>query len=187
MRDLVPGGYLFTHAIFWTVVAMVAVVPYVIPSYIHALAWLNLFKNDRIGGAAGLFQFLFGISPPDWVSYGYFPIVVTLSLHYFPYTYLLVSAALSSIDSRLEESGEILGASRTHILRRITFPLVIPALLSSFILTFSAISTVKVVSLTPVTRPWIPPPVTIRSPFLTLLIISRCCFCFFCWGRMSRK
>ena len=25
MSDLVPGGYLFTHAIFWTVVAMVAV------------------------------------------------------------------------------------------------------------------------------------------------------------------
>jgi hypothetical protein len=25
MRDLVPGGYLFTHLIFWTVVALVAV------------------------------------------------------------------------------------------------------------------------------------------------------------------
>ena len=25
MRALVPGGYLFTHAMFWTVVAMVAV------------------------------------------------------------------------------------------------------------------------------------------------------------------
>jgi len=25
MRDLVPGGYLFTHAMFWSVVAMVAV------------------------------------------------------------------------------------------------------------------------------------------------------------------
>ncbi len=25
MRDLVPGGYLFTHLIFWTVVGMVAV------------------------------------------------------------------------------------------------------------------------------------------------------------------
>ncbi|MDT8367605.1 MAG: hypothetical protein RQ745_00235 [Longimicrobiales bacterium] len=25
MGDLVPGGYLFTHIIFWTVVAMVAV------------------------------------------------------------------------------------------------------------------------------------------------------------------
>ncbi len=25
MRDLVPGGYLFTHALFWTVIAMVAI------------------------------------------------------------------------------------------------------------------------------------------------------------------
>ncbi len=25
MRDLLPGGYVFTHLIFWTVVAMVAV------------------------------------------------------------------------------------------------------------------------------------------------------------------
>ena len=25
MRDLVPGGYIFTHLVFWTVVGMVAV------------------------------------------------------------------------------------------------------------------------------------------------------------------
>ncbi len=25
LRNLVPGGYLFTHLVFWTVVAMVAV------------------------------------------------------------------------------------------------------------------------------------------------------------------
>ena len=119
------------------VVAALAVIPYVIPSYIHALAWLNLFKNDRIGGAAGIFQYVFGVSPPNCVSYGYFPIIFTLAIHYFPYTYLLVSASLKNIDSRLEESGEILGASRSYILKRITFPLVLPALLSSFILTFS--------------------------------------------------
>ena len=124
---------------FKKTVTTVAVLPYVIPSYIHALAWLNLFKNDRIGGAAGVFQYLTGLSPPDWLSYGYLPIVVTLSIHYFPFTFLLVSAAFASIDSRLEESGEILGASRAYILRRITFPLVLPALLSSFILTFSRI------------------------------------------------
>ncbi len=122
---------------FRRVFATFAILPYVIPSYIHALAWLTLFKNDRIGGTSGLFQFLTGISPPNWLSYGYVPIVLTLSMHYFPYTYLLLSAALTSIDSRLEESGEILGASRSYILRRITFPLVLPALLSSFILTFS--------------------------------------------------
>ncbi len=25
MRDLVPGGYIFTHAVFWSVIALVAV------------------------------------------------------------------------------------------------------------------------------------------------------------------
>jgi hypothetical protein len=25
MRDLVPGGYIFTHAVFWTVAGLVAV------------------------------------------------------------------------------------------------------------------------------------------------------------------
>jgi hypothetical protein len=25
MRDLVPGGYIFTHVVFWSVVGMVAV------------------------------------------------------------------------------------------------------------------------------------------------------------------
>jgi hypothetical protein len=25
MRDLVPGGYLFTHMVFWTVVGMVGI------------------------------------------------------------------------------------------------------------------------------------------------------------------
>lgn len=124
---------------FKKTIAAIAVLPYVIPSYIHALAWLTLFKNDRIGGAAGVFQYLTGISPPDWLSYGYLPIVATLSLHYFPFTFLLISAALASIDSSLEEAGETLGASRIYILLHITFPLVLPALLSSFILTFSRV------------------------------------------------
>jgi iron(III) transport system permease protein len=118
-------------------ISAVAVIPYMVPSYIHALSWLTLFKNDRVGGVTGVFQSLTGISPPNWISYGVFPIIVTLSLHYYPYAYLLVSAALKSIDSRLEESGEILGATRGYVLRRITLPLVMPAIFSSFILTFS--------------------------------------------------
>ena len=122
---------------FRKLIAGAAVIPYMVPSYIHALSWITLFKNERIGGVSGVFQYLTGISPPDWISYGVFPIVITLSLHYFPYSFLLVSAALKSIDSRLEESGEILGADRKYILRRITLPLVMPAILSSFILTFS--------------------------------------------------
>jgi iron(III) transport system permease protein len=44
-----------------------------------------------------------------------------------------------SIDSSLEEAGELMGASRWRILRKITFPLIVPALLSGFIMTFSKV------------------------------------------------
>lgn len=118
-------------------IAIFAVIPFVLPSYTLALAWLDFFKNERIGGTTGIYQYLFGAPTPDWLAYGLVPIVVTLSLHYYPFTYLLLSGALVSIDAHLEECGEVLGASRFTILRRITFPIVLPALISSFILTFS--------------------------------------------------
>ncbi|HSB82586.1 MAG TPA: iron ABC transporter permease [Candidatus Methylomirabilis sp.] len=118
-------------------VAAMATVPYILPSYTYALAWLTVFRTERLGGVAGLFRFTAGADPPEWLAYGFVPIVVTLTLHYAPFTYLLVAGALASIDAQMEEAGEVLGASRATILRRITFPLVIPALLSGFILTFS--------------------------------------------------
>jgi len=118
-------------------VAAMATVPYILPSYTFALAWLTLFRTERLGGGAGLLRYVTGFDPPEWLAYGFVPIVATLTLHYAPFTYLLVSGALASVDAQLEEAGEVLGASRRTILRRITFPLVLPALLSGFILTFS--------------------------------------------------
>lgn len=118
-------------------ISKVAVIPYMLPSWTIALAWIVVFKNDRIGGAPGMLQSAFGITPPDWLSYGPIPIIITLSLHYYSFAYLLVSGALQTLDARLEESGEILGASRWQVMRKITLPLVLPAILSAFILTFS--------------------------------------------------
>lgn len=118
-------------------ISKVAVIPYMLPSWTISLAWIVVFKNDRIGGSPGLLQSAFGITPPDWISYGPVPIIITLSLHYYSFAYLLVSGALQTLDARLEESGEMLGASRWQVLRKITFPLVLPAILSAFILTFS--------------------------------------------------
>jgi iron(III) transport system permease protein len=115
----------------------IAIIPYMLPSWTIALAWIVVFKNERVGGSPGFLQSVFGFQAPDWLSYGPVPIIITLSLHYYAFTFLLVSGALQSLDARLEESGEILGASRWQVLRKITFPMVIPAILSGFILTFS--------------------------------------------------
>ncbi len=113
-----------------------AVVPYMMPSWVLALAWMTLFKNDRIGGADGMVTYFFGISPPDWVAYGLFPIIICLALHYYAYAYLLVSGALMTVDSELEEAGAICGMSRFRRLWRITAPLLLPALGSAVVLTF---------------------------------------------------
>jgi len=120
-------------------VNQLAVLPYIMPSWTLAQAWLVLFKNRLSGGAPGMYEYLIGQSPPDWLSYGPVPIIICCALHYYTFFFLFVSAALMSIDSNLEEAGELMGASRWRILRKITLPLVLPALLSGFIMTFSKV------------------------------------------------
>lgn len=115
----------------------VVVIPYMMPSWVLALAWLLIFKNDRIAGEKGMITSLFGITPPDWFSYGFFPIIICLGLHYYAYSFLLVSGALRTVDSQLEEAGAIAGLKKGAVLRKITFPIVLPALGSSFVLTFT--------------------------------------------------
>jgi iron(III) transport system permease protein len=116
-----------------------AVIPYIMPSWTIAQAWLVFFKNRLSGGTPGVYEFIFGQSPPNWLSYGPVPIIICSALHYYTFFFLFVSAALMSIDSNLEEAGELAGASRSRILRKITFPLVLPALASGIIMTFSKV------------------------------------------------
>ncbi|HRS75083.1 MAG TPA: ABC transporter permease subunit, partial [Anaerolineaceae bacterium] len=116
---------------------MLAQVPYIMPSWTIAMAWLVLFKNQKSGGTMGLLEFITGAPTPDWLAYGPIPIIVSSGLHYYTFFFLFIAAALLSIDSSLEEAGELAGAGRWRIMRKITFPLVIPAIASGFIMTFS--------------------------------------------------
>ncbi|MGE5263288.1 MAG: ABC transporter permease [Acidobacteriota bacterium] len=121
------------------IINTLATVPYIMPSWTIAMAWTVLFKNRTSGGSPGIVEYLMGQGPPDWLSYGPVPIIISSALHYYTFFFLFVAAALMSIDSNLEEAGELMGASRWRILRKITFPLIIPALLSGFIMTFSKV------------------------------------------------
>ena len=116
--------------------SLAVIIPYMIPSWRKSQAWLSMFKTARLGGAPGFMASL-GLDVPEWLAYGPVAIIIVLTLHYYAYTYLLVSSALNSINSELEEMGEIQGASKPLILRKITLPLVLPAMLSAVILTFS--------------------------------------------------
>ena len=112
--------------------SLAVIIPYMIPSWCKSQAWLSMFKTARLGGAPGFMASL-GLDVPEWLAYGPVAIIIVLTLHYYAYTYLLVSSALNE----LEEMGEIQGAGKAMILRKITLPLVLPAILSAVILTFS--------------------------------------------------
>ena len=62
--------------------SLALIIPYMIPSWCKSMAWLTIFKNDRVGGAQGLLGFL-GIQTPDWLAYGPFAIIVVLVIHYY--------------------------------------------------------------------------------------------------------
>jgi iron(III) transport system permease protein len=112
------------------------VVPYMVPSWTFALAWLAIFRNRTTGGLNGWVESL-GLNPPDWLSYGIVPITIILALHYVPFVILLVGNALRQFDSQLEDSARTLGASPRIVALRIVLPLLRPAIISASTLVFA--------------------------------------------------
>ena len=118
----------------WLAGAML--IPYMLPVWTFALAWITLFKNATLGGQPGWAQAL-GAQPPDWLAYGAVPTIVVLTLHYIPFAILIIGGALQRLDGQLEEAAQMLGARRATILRRITLPALRPAVLSAGLLMFA--------------------------------------------------
>lgn len=117
------------------ILGLLVTVPYMIPSWTKALAWLAMFRNST-SGANGFLAGM-GIPVPDWLAYGPIAIVLCMSMHYYAFSYIMVSGALRSINSELEEMGEIQGASKAQILQHITLPLILPSVLSATVMTIS--------------------------------------------------
>lgn len=116
--------------------ATALIVPYMLPAWTFALAWTTLFKNRTVGGQPGWFEAI-GLSPPDWLAYGQFPITIILALHYTPFVILLFGSALRRFDSQLEDSARILGAGGWVVATQVIMPLMRPALLSAVLLIFA--------------------------------------------------
>mgnify|MGYP000875855821 FL=1 len=127
-----------TNICFKSFISVVFVFPYIMPSWTLAMAWLNFFRNRLIGGAPGLFTAITGIPTANWFAYGLFPTSVVLGLHYSPFAYILIGGILRNMDANLEEAALILKSSRAKIITRINLPIIMPAILSTFLLVFSS-------------------------------------------------
>ena len=105
--------------------------PLILPTFIGAEAWLILL------GRNGLFaKFFHGIGIEIPSIYGWKGIVLVFTLQFFPFVFLMVSAALNAIDRSLEEAATNLGAGRLRVFFTVTLPLVTPAILSGALVVF---------------------------------------------------
>ena len=129
----VPLAYLLTRYNVWgkKMFYIFIVMALMSPPFIGAYSWILLF--GRAGFVTKLFAFI-GITMPT--IYGQGGIVLVFTFHLFPYVYLYVSGALTSIDSSLEEAGENLGASKLRRLFTVTLPVVLPSILAGAVMVF---------------------------------------------------
>ena len=121
-------------------ISSVFVFPYIMPSWTLATFWQTFFKNTEIGlkTSNGIMAAVFGVFMPEWFVYGPFPIALVLGLHYAPFAYILIGGILRNMDANLEEAATILKTGRPRIIRKITLPIVKPAMLSTLLLVFAS-------------------------------------------------
>ena len=106
---------------------------FVTPPFLGAFAWVML-----AGPNAGLLNKLWrGLTGADDALLNIFSmpgLVFVVTIYTFPYVYIMIANTLALIASDLEEAAAILGAGRLGVALTVTLPLVLPALVSGFIL-----------------------------------------------------
>ena len=101
------------------------------PPFIGAYSWIVL-----LGRAGFLTKILNGIGIQIGSIYGFGGMMLVFTLKLFPIVFMYVSNALKSIDASLEEASESLGSSKMKRLFTVTFPVILPTILSSALMVF---------------------------------------------------
>ncbi|MDE3077682.1 MAG: ABC transporter permease subunit, partial [Chloroflexota bacterium] len=111
---------------------MVIILPLFTSPFIASIAWFAVaapqsgIVNVVLSGLLGRRMVLLNVTSLGGVAW-------VLIVHYLPYAYLFAVGALQNIDASLEEAAYLNGSGPFVTFRRVTLPLIFPALASSFI------------------------------------------------------
>lgn len=114
----------------WRLGRVLFLVPYAVPHVAVALIWLSLFTPTL--SPINAFFDLFGITVPSFLTSqngAMFAIIVADTWTNFPFTMLIILAALQGISPDLDEAAALDGATRVKTFIYVTLPLLLPALL----------------------------------------------------------
>jgi iron(III) transport system permease protein len=132
-------GFIFAYAIVRCsppakgLVHWLALLPTVSPPFALALSMILLFGRNGL-----ITKKLLGIEYVQGMNdiYGLDGLVIVQTITFFSVAYLILRAMLERLNPSMEEAAASLGASRLHIFRTVTLPLLIPGIAGSFLLLF---------------------------------------------------
>ena len=110
--------------------AVLTAVPLALPSYVVGFAFVAFFGPR--GALQGLLAPL-GVERLPSIG-GLFGAVLVLTLVSFPYVTLATRAAILRTDPAVEESARLLGDRRMTVFRRVTLPVLVPAIVAGALL-----------------------------------------------------
>lgn len=131
-----PLAFLLTRVEFRgrRLLSAVATLPAALPPLVGVVAFLFLYGES--GVVTRGVQALLGLDHAPWTLNGAWAIIFVHAYTMYVYVFLFVAAGLERLDTSLDEAAAGLGASRPFRLRRVTLPLLTPAIAGSMLLVF---------------------------------------------------
>ncbi|WP_417686891.1 ABC transporter permease [Roseibium sp.] len=117
------------------VLVFLILLPMMIPPHVTAIAWIQ-----ALGPASPVLRWL-GLAPEIGSTHPLYSregLVLLLTLQHSPLVFLMVRAALRSFPRELFDAARVSGAQAPRMLLRIALPLLAPALMAGFALSFVA-------------------------------------------------
>jgi iron(III) transport system permease protein len=113
------------------VVRALVTASFVTPPFLGAIAW-EMLAAPNSGLLNVFYRWITGAAPYEsFVNiYTFSGLVFAIACYTFPYVFTLLANGLDRVPSDLEDASAILGAGLWTTLRRVTLPLVLPAILA---------------------------------------------------------
>lgn len=132
----VPLAFLFARRDFpgRRVLGALAAMPVLLPPLVGTISFMFLYGES--GFLTRGVQTLLGMERAPWRLTGAWAVLLVHAYTMYVYFYLFVSAGLSRLDAGYAEAAAALGAGRWTTLRRVTLPMLAPALGGAALLVF---------------------------------------------------
>ncbi len=132
----IPLAFLFSRYDFpgRTILGGLVALPVLLPPLVGVIAFLFLYGES--GFIARIVQGALGLERPPWRLTGPWAILLVHAYTMYVYFFLFTSAALARLDRGFGEAAAALGASRVTTFRRVTLPMLGPAIAGASLLVF---------------------------------------------------